>query len=648
MRGGEGEEGRPVEQGSGGTATQSKTSQARAGHSTCFWVTMFGPFAVEADGRRLSSRDFGGLKPKRIFEILLLARGRPVSKDRLADLVWGERLPQNVSGTLETYISVLRRRLSSDGGGHRVIVTEPEAYRVSMSQIMLDLDGFDALLAQAQETEPGSRRACLEQALALAKGDLLEDEPYADWAEEPRARYRESLLQARLEAAEAALAEQDYQGALAHAEAATAIDPLCERAYRTSMLALYALGRQHEALRVYARCRETLCEQVGLEPMEETEDLQRSILRRHDPAALLPSSLVTAAPAAAPAGASALIGRSEELAGLERLVESGLAGSFSLAFVRGEAGVGKTALLDELVPRLKGTRLGRSSCRRLERELPYVPLAMALRQALLDVSLEAEGFPALGEILPELQLAGPQEGLSVRALESLVELIRRHAPLVLVFDDLHWADPSTIAALGYLQRRCAEAPVAVIAGYRPEEVPHGHPIYGLEPAGRIELKALTPEELEPLGIPGLFEQTGGHPPFVAAALAGGSMAELPTSVAELVLERCRAEGDYAYRVLLAASILPAPFEPDVLARILGVDSGDLVEELERLCERGLLRIAAEGFAYRYEQSREILCRSLSPARRRLLRHRALEALRQPENVPVEIHERGLAAAVGAE
>ncbi|MGH2921266.1 MAG: hypothetical protein ACRDKU_04275, partial [Gaiellaceae bacterium] len=132
---------------------------------------------------------------------------------------------------------------------------------------------------------------------------------------------------------------------------------------------------------------------------------------------------------------------------------------------------------------------------------------------------------------------------------------------------------------------------------------------------------LTATELAPLGVPELHESTGGNPWFVAEAVSNGHGGELSANLAEALLAQLRAQGDSAYRVLVAASVLEQPFEPEPLAGLLGADAAELTEELERLCERRVLRVDGLGFRFRYQLVREVLLNSLSPARRRLLRDR---------------------------
>jgi DNA-binding SARP family transcriptional activator len=564
-------------------------------------VRLFGPLAVEGEARSLGPRDLGGVRPKQVFEILLAARGHRVSTDRLADLLWRDRPPQDPAGSLQTFVSVLRRHLMPDRGAARMlVVTETEAYRCEHELIDLDLDRFDALLERSSREPTVEARRSLERALTLVRGEVLEDEPYADWAEELRGTYRGRMLGARLEAADAALALLDYAGALAHAEEAVALDRLSERGHRERMLALYGLGRQHEALAAYRELRERLDTELGLEPTPETRRLEGAVLRQDDPASLVPRQIHHTP---APNGASLrLLGRDAELAQLDRALRDALDGPGGLLLVESEAGLGKTRLLDELATGLAGVRVGRATCSPLERSLPYVPLVAAIRDALDDAA------PGLGRALPE-------RCTEVDALEKVVELICEHAPLVLVLDDLHWADESSLAALSYLARRSSGRSCAFLASVRTEDAPAGHPVRQLAPVVHVRLEPLSAADLAPLGVPGLHDSTGGNPRFVAETVNGG----LADALRESLLAQCRAEGAVAYRTLVAASALDQPFDPEPLAALLGVDAPQLVEELERLCEQRILRVDGPHFRFRYGLVRDVLLASLSPARLQLLR-----------------------------
>lgn len=597
-------------------------------------IRLFGPLAIEDGGRTLGPRDLGGARPRQVLEILLAARGHHVATDRLADLLWPEQRPQDTAGSLQTFVSALRRHLTRDRERAReLVVTEAQAYRFATGLVDFDLDRFDGLVERSAGEPTRVARRSLEQALALVRGDLLEDEPYAVWAQDLRGTYQGRVMGAHLDAADAALAELDYADALAHADAAAALDRFSERAQRTAMLALYALGRQHEALQVCRRFRARIDGELGLEPAAQTRALQTAILRQEDVRALLPRPIERDQRDAGERSVR-LLGRAGELGALERAARRALGGSFALLLIEAEAGLGKTRLLDELATILAGVRVGRASCSELERHLPYVPLAAALRDALTRAELSGQHWAALRKIVPELTPPDPPaEFAEIDVLEALVGVLADHAPLVLFLDDLQWADPATITALSYLQRRGAAIPAALVTAVRTEDAPPGHLARRLRPDTTVRLSPLTAAELAPLAVPDLHESTGGNPRFVAETAT--SRGELPATLAETLLARCRSEGDASYRVLLAASTLAQPFAPEPLAALLRADPAELTEELERLCERRILRVDGPRFRFRYGLVREVLLASLSPARRRLLRHQLDPPSDQVDSIPAK-------------
>jgi hypothetical protein len=105
---------------------------------------MFGPLELTLAHRSVGARELGGIKPRQLLEVLLLERGRPVPKDRIADCLWGERLPVSTAATIETYVSQLRRIV-----GRQVIRTEAGGYRIPAGSVTTDVDEFDALVQRA-------------------------------------------------------------------------------------------------------------------------------------------------------------------------------------------------------------------------------------------------------------------------------------------------------------------------------------------------------------------------------------------------------------------------------------------------------------------------------------------------------------------
>jgi pimeloyl-ACP methyl ester carboxylesterase/DNA-binding SARP family transcriptional activator len=189
--------------------------------------------------------------------------------------------------TLEAYVSVLRRNLAplqEDA----LVVTARRAYRVDLDRADLDLDRFDVLTEQARAEEPPERLACRRRALDLVRGELLADEPYADWAQSLRALYEERVLRLLLDTAEDCLTAGEPEAAAEHAARVLEVEPTRERAHRLLVTALYAAGDQDRALTAYQRCREILDEELGVRPLAETERVLIGVLKQEPSTSLLP------------------------------------------------------------------------------------------------------------------------------------------------------------------------------------------------------------------------------------------------------------------------------------------------------------------------------------------------------------------------
>lgn len=178
-------------------------------------VGILGPLQVESGGNTLGPRDFGGRKPKQLLEILALHRGVAVHKERLAELLWGERQPRDAMRTLEAYVSVVRHVLGRTGALN-VIRTGQGSYRLDTIAAELDLTRFDRLTNDARSGEAVGRLVLRRRALALVRGELLADEPYADWAAPLRGLYQERWRTLMLDTAEDCLAVSDPGAAAAY------------------------------------------------------------------------------------------------------------------------------------------------------------------------------------------------------------------------------------------------------------------------------------------------------------------------------------------------------------------------------------------------------------------------------------------------
>jgi DNA-binding SARP family transcriptional activator len=236
-------------------------------------ISMFGVLSVHDRGRTLQGRAIGGAKPRGLLELLLLARGRPVMKEALAEALWpdGVDVPRDPIRTLEQYICVLRGRLCSDQEQARLVfATGSNSYRIDPAHVDIDVDHFDRLVRTAEHSDAAARRTLLTEAVSLARADLLADSMYASWAAIDRDLYRDRVARAHLWLASDYLQQGDMHVAIRHAEEAIRFAPYSERAYRSLMVANYGLGLDDMARSAYRRCRAALAAGVDLDPTSET------------------------------------------------------------------------------------------------------------------------------------------------------------------------------------------------------------------------------------------------------------------------------------------------------------------------------------------------------------------------------------------
>ncbi|SDW59774.1 Predicted ATPase [Amycolatopsis xylanica] len=272
-------------------------------------------------------------KVRALLAVLLLHEGAPVSADRLAEDLWGERPPGNPANTLQTKVSQLRRTLeAAEPGARELVVHQPPGYLLRAESA--DVVRFRQLMAEARDQEPRRRVALLADALALWRGPALADfadEPFALQAiqrlEEERLAALEDLAEAKLELGE------PVGGELSDL---VRRHPLRERLRALHVRALYRAGRQSEALESLAELKRQLAEELGLDPGPEIVALHQAILEQ-DPA-LTPSPRSTL-----PAPLSELVGRAAAVEDLRALLAEA-----RLVTLTGPGGVGKTRLALEL------------------------------------------------------------------------------------------------------------------------------------------------------------------------------------------------------------------------------------------------------------------------------------------------------------
>src|SRR5689334_5146499 len=238
---------------------------------------VLGPLEIRRDGAPISLR---ASKQRTFLGVLLVNHGRVVSLDRLVDDVWPEAAPAGARHALETHASRLRTLLGDDAP----LVARAPGYVLELDPQLLDSVRFEQLLDEARDaigTDPARAAARAGDALALRRGEPLAEFTFDSFAQEEIARLTELVLEAEEVRVDAELALG--RDVVADAQALVAASPLRERRHAQLMLALYRTGRQADALAAYRAARETLLEELGLEPGDALRELERAILRQ-DPA----------------------------------------------------------------------------------------------------------------------------------------------------------------------------------------------------------------------------------------------------------------------------------------------------------------------------------------------------------------------------
>ncbi|MFI0470051.1 BTAD domain-containing putative transcriptional regulator [Saccharopolyspora sp. 5N102] len=353
---------------------------------------------------------------------LLVAPGRVVSADRLVDDLWGDALPANPSGALQTLVSRLRRAIGAD-----LVVHRPPGYLLDVPPDAVDSGRFAELTVRARRTtDPGALAALLAEALGLWRG-----EAFAGFADEPFASTAAAALdEQRL------VAWEDYAGARLqlgdHAVLAGELGelieghPLRERLRAAHLRALHGAGRTTEALDSYRKLRRLLRDELGLEPGAELTALQQEMLRPEPPAPARRQAPPPPSQAPLPAPQTELVGRDDAVADVRALL-----GTHRLVTLTGPGGVGKTRLALEVA--------------RAEDEVCLVELAGLPRETTVDglADVVAAALGIRDGARPQSSVERLADALRGRRLllvldncEHVVEPVAALVPLVLPASDV--------------------------------------------------------------------------------------------------------------------------------------------------------------------------------------------------------------------
>lgn len=664
-----------------------------------YTILLLGPPLVQAGGRAIS------IPRRRVRALLFLlaAVEQPVPRSRLTATLWGDQPDREAARGLSDALYRLRGVLQAESAGPspRLVAGNDQVSLLLDDSSTIDVRTFEhALVSSIDDSDPiPSLRAAVElwRGPFLDGFDLADCPDFEDWLARERLRIEnryvdalERLCRCYWEAGRAA----DIPFA---AGRLIEVDPLREDAHRWLMRSLAAAGNRSAALRHFESARLLLEEELGVGPEEETLRLRDSIVAGD---AL---GEVSAWPTGPPLDIPTTLqptrnvvdrtlpfsGREQPFERAEMALNAVLTGHGRTLLLAGEAGIGKSRLIGELLERAKSsTTVLFGECHESTRDLPLQPIVDALRSGLRADRLTKLDVPAyavdrLRSLLPELPAtpsrakdavddgeadlpAAPRRQL-FEALTLLIVALAREQPVTIVVDDLHWADDSTVAFLGHLCRHIHDEPVLVLGAYRDNEQPsplqtivrelrRGHIAEVIllerltaEHVGRI-VSTLTDQDTmsETVGR-WLYEESAGNPFFVAelvTALRDDGILQqhengrlliaefdragrlpLPGSVHDLIKARLdRLDANERFAVSVA-SVASEELDEDLLGAVTGWSEEKAIGCIETLLQAGILRESSDSrFRFAHDKIREVAYAELAAVRRSSLHRRVGETL----------------------
>jgi DNA-binding SARP family transcriptional activator/tetratricopeptide (TPR) repeat protein len=605
---------------------------------------LLGGLAV-VDGERVL--DLSTPKQRAVLAVLLLERDHVVSVDRLIDLLWGEESDKALS-SLQAYVSRLRSALEPARRPRdpaSVLLSQPPGYRLAVTRDVVDLYRFeDAVqvgLEQLREQRPERALSTLLGALNMWTGPVLPelaDEPFVIATAERAIGVRLSAVEA---IGQARLAVGDHGGAATLLEQEASNHQTRELLQGLLALALYRGGRQTDALSIVDRCRRALRDSAGLDPGPDLRKLESDLLAQspsldwHPPQESVSTSSADPVSAAKPTSKSTstdqskraeakyspinLVGRSHESEALASALGASATGQGTVATVIGEPGIGKTRLAEWIVEsaRERSIVCAWARCPESRSTPPYWALTQIgdqLREAgVVDIGIA----PTTGDEAPIEGDGQARFGVYRTMRESMASVDQ---PLLLVIDDLQWADPDSLRVLEHLAVDLASMRVLLVATVRPlsDDSPTALvdclaefarvrsgvqlPLGGLHVADVESWLSGRADVVVPLAVAELVhDRTGGNPLFIKEvtellaaegrlenAAAAREARAIPTGVQFVVRRRVSRLPHATQQLLSVAAVVGQTFDLETLLAAAAQEFSFVLDALGPALDAGLI------------------------------------------------------------
>ncbi len=702
------------------------------GAPTLLTVTTLGRFALQRDEGQLNGGIWKRRKVCDLFKLLISAEQHRLHREQVQELLWPSSASEQAASSFGKTLYLLRRALEPElatgkGGSSTYVLLERDTVMLLPNSMAIDADHFEqetrTLQARQRNCSGGEQETLYdecERVLALYGGEYLPEDLYEDWTQRRRDRLSRCYSWLLENAAQLAIANGMGQRACNHLQALLEHDPLDEQTHRQLMLTYARLGRRGDALNQFQQLRNILRTELRAQPLAETVATYRAIQNGQIAADMAPPLLISIKiPSTTESPSSprddvvqpqvnalepnfqadferiwktTLVGRTEEMQQLQKALLTP-AERPHVIFLSGEPGIGKTRLASEFARWASAeqrARVLRGSCYELSGTLPYQPIIETLdayvrmsspeqlrRVLTQEVADLAKIVPSIRARYPDLAPSVPQGPEAERrdlynAVAQCFTTLAQEYPLVIVLDDLQWADIATIELLSYLVARPDQSipgpqPLYVLL-YRADEVHEQHPLRGLIATlsrlnGMEELRLLRLDESEvcqlvesiaghPVGkafTSEIYKHTEGNPFFIGETLIAlvqeGKVKKingqwqmtvdihelaLPQSARLLIERRLTHFPPASRRIFNIAAVMGRQFSSMLICQASNMSEEEIAHHVDNAIYAQIFT-PLEGqnncdLAFTHDKIREVLYQHLNPLRRRSLHRQTAQAI----------------------